>query len=277
MKFPMKVRFGEEPTTKFHDSKNNIKVTLKSHPNKDYKYLVYEMVKSTWIDKPFDWDKEIVLPVDLDETFMDVLTFKTLPNSMECLTFVFLIEGLTHIDISHLLRHRNFFSIHAQCSGDRFLTHDSAFIPSSISRSAFKDRYLQLTMGAKKLYQEMVDSQEISLMDARYILTRNHRYFYYVGMNLKDAIAFINQRKCTMIQPEIDNILAHEIYNKIGSIIPEIFEAVSLECGPRCHWIISNDDRNTRLYDPDNNHAKHLGKGRNSLYGKKRTELGIKS
>ena len=271
--FPMEIRFNEEPETQYYNSEVNIMVNTLIHPPPNYKQICYDMIMATWRDHTFHLDPS---EKELNKVFNDLLTFKVLPNSMEALTFVFSIHGLTHIEISHLLRHRLFFSIHAQCSGDRFLNHDSVFIPSSIQNSKFCDEYEDITEKAKELYAKMVDSKEISLMDARYILTRNHRYFYYVGMNLKDALSFINQRKCTMVQPELDNILAHNIYYEIAKYIPEILDVSSLECNKSCHFVRSSDERNTRLYQPDENLDKLFEYNpRNFVYMKTRKEMGI--
>ena len=171
-------------------------------PPKNFRDLCCEMIMSTWKDnanEKTEFSQEII---------DDLFSFKVLPNSMEAFNFTFKIEGLTHIESTHMLRHRTFKGIHYQCSGDRFLTHDSAFIPSSIENSKFKDKYIDLTIQTKEFYQEMVDSKEVTLMDARYILNRNNRYFAYFTMNIKEIIAFVNQRKCTAIQPEMDNEIA---------------------------------------------------------------------
>jgi thymidylate synthase (FAD) len=273
LEFPMKIRFGEEPKTEWHNSLNNIKVTMTAHPTGDFRRRCYNMIKATWADSPIDYEN--VSETEVNQTFKDLIAGKVLPNSMEHLTFTFLMEGLTLVEITHMLRHRVFASVHAQCSADRFLQSDSAFIPSSIEGTEFEEEYKKLTFDTKKLYQKMVDSKKISILDARYILPRNHRYFYYFTMNLKDAMAFINQRKCTQIQPEMDNIIAHQVFEHIASVIPEVREFVSLNCGPGCFYIKAPNKDNSRIYRPDVAHAKFTGKDFTTLYDKKRSEMGV--
>lgn len=268
----IKTRFNEEPKTVWHNSTNNIKVTVTNYPQGDFKRRCFNMIKSTWADTPVD--TSMVHNSDIEDTFLELLQFKVLPNSMEHLQFTFLIEGLTLVEVTHLLRHRMFSSIHAQCTGDRFLQKDSVFIPSSIEKSEFAEEYKKLTTATKQLYTKMTNSKQISLLDARYILTRNHRYFYYVSMNLKDAMAFINQRKCTQIQPELDNILAHKIYENIIKVIPELAKVLSLKCGPRCFYITSQGIDNSRVYLPDAEHKKYLKEDVNTVYSKTRKEMG---
>jgi len=266
--FPEAIRFNEKPTTKYYNSKNNIKVTMLQSPPKDFRDTCCEMIMSTWKD---DANQETLYN---EEIINDLFSFKVLPNSMEAFNFTFKIEGLTHIESTHMLRHRTFKGIHYQCSGDRFLTHDSVFIPSSIENSEFNDRYRKITEDTKQLYQDMVDSKKISLMDARYILNRNHRYFAYFTMNIKEVLAFINQRKCTMIQPELDNVIAKQIYELVIKEIPELSKVLTLKCGPKCHFIISKPERNTRLYKPDKTHAKYMTDDHGSIYNNTRLEMG---
>jgi len=271
-KFPMKIRFGEQIKTDFYDDENSIKIKMLDWPRGNFRKRCADMSKATWADKPKNLKSE-----ESNEIFMNILKGKMLPNSLEHLKFTFLVEGMTLIEVTHLLRHRMFSSILAQCSGDRFLGQDSAYIPTSIKNSKFKERYEKVTNETKQLYQDMIDSKEISLLDARYILSRNNRYFYYFTANIKDLISFIHQRKCTQIQPILDNKMAHLIYNEISKIIPEIKEVVSLECNNRCFYVSTADDDNSRVYAPDKKHKDLLKKSKRkmkTLYSKTRKEMG---
>lgn len=272
--FPEKIRFGEKPQTDFYNSENCIKVTAIQTPPKNYKEICYRMIMATWSDTVKDYSNPS--QEELDKTFNDLITGKVLPNSMESLNFTFLIEGLTHIEWSHILRHREGFNAwHFQCTGDRFLSMDSAFIPSSIENSSFNKDYRDLTEKAKKLYQQMVDSG-ITLMDARYILPRNQRYFIYVTINLKSIIHFIKQRICEAIQPEQDNILAKRMFDEVIKTIPELSKVISFKCGKNCPFIVSPLSRNTRLYLPNKNHAELMEfNPANFLYDKTRKEMGV--
>jgi thymidylate synthase ThyX len=272
IQLPMDLRFDEIPETKFITEQDAIKVVMVAHPNSDYKTLCYKQIMSTWEDKP----NYALFTDEIDKTFMELLTGKTLPNALEGLIFTFRIEGLTHVEISHMLRHRTFSSVHALCSGDRDLRNDDVMIPTSIENSAFRERYRELSKQCKQLYAEMVDSEDVSLMDARYILNRNHVYYYYFTMNLKDAMAFINQRKCTQIQPYADNLIAKGVYDNIVSVIPEIAQVLSLKCDSKCHYVkTANTGKATNLYLPDKAHDCFDWNSENFIYKKRRFEMGI--
>lgn len=297
MSFPFKVRFWEKPTTEWHDSTNNIRVQLMAHTLAvDHGYgsklsfaeLCYVMIKSTWADEPVD--VSTVSEEELQQVVKDLFTGKVLPNSMERMQFTFLIEGLTIIEVTHMLRHRTASSVHAQCTADRFLHHDSCFVPSSIVGSKWEERYKKLTQECKELYADMVRGSEdvnevdeehmVSILDARYILTRNHRYFYYFTFNIKDLIGFLHQRKCTQVQPELDNIIAHQMVAEIANVFPEILDYVNMKCDERCFYVKAPDGDNSRLYAPDATHRAALEKtGRlqsfKTLYNKTRQQMGV--
>lgn len=283
--FPMKIKFGSvDLNTDYYDSEYNILLTLIDWPRQGFRERCVEMMKATWADKPFEADK--LSEHELSLEFMKILKFKVLPNSLEHINFQFRVDGLTLIEVTHLLRHRQLHAIHAQCSADRFLHDDSVFIPSSINNSRFAERYKELTEDCKKLYADMVDSKEVSILDARYILTRNHRYFYYFGCDLKTAIQFIHQRKCTAIQPELDNVMAHQMLELITHTIPELRHVVSLKCDKRCVFVNSDSIDSSRVYYPDSNHRETISKihGDGSerlssnyyLYTKTRHQMGVK-
>lgn len=256
--FPQQLKFNQESKSGFQ-SASRLRVRTISAPNDNYKYIVHKKVKATWEDKFLA--AGLVTEEKAHETFMDVLKFKTLPNSLESLVFDFVVEGLPLVEVTHLLRHRSFFGIHAQCTGDRDLRDDNFYLPDQVaSNKEFNKRYKKLHEEAVKLYSDMVDSKEVSLLDARYVLPRSSTYFYYFSGNLKDLMMFIKQRRCTMVQPAMDNIFAHEIYQRIIEIIPEVKEVLSLDCDGSCHYVNAKPDKNTRLFQPDYVHKNLMNK-----------------
>lgn len=276
IELPMKLKFDEKQTTNFLTEDEAIKVIMLSHPQENFRENCYRQIMSTWEDKPITEIKLMKHKEDIQKTFEELLSGKTLPNSMEGLNFTFLVTGLTHIEISHMLRHRSFSSIHALCSGDRDLRFDDVLIPKSIETSEFADEYKRLSNKCKDFYARMVDSKKISLMDARYILNRNHVYYYYFTMNLKDIIGFIHQRKCSQIQPYTDNLIAKGFYDNVIKIIPELSKFVSLKCDSKCHYVkTANSGKATNLYLPDKSHDVFDWNSENFIYDKRRYEMGI--
>lgn len=272
--FTQTLKFGKYPgSTVF--TKNEFRLSCIEQPNWNYAIKAYAKVMATWQDEPM---RAPAREEAAKEVFKSVMQMKTLPNSMESLTFSFLVENLPLVEVTHLLRHRTIFGVHAQCSGDRDLRDEKYYIPESIRvNDKFNQRYFELVDMCSKLYADMVDSKDVSIMDARYILPRAGSYFYYFSMNLKDIIMFIKQRRCTMIQPELDNEFARQMHRAVCSVIPDFAEVVSVDCDSSCHYVHSPDSLNTRLYKPDAIHLALLEKAGKpiptSVYDKTREEM----
>lgn len=116
--------------------------------------------------------------------------------------FTFLVDGMTLQEVTHILRHRT-ATFSAVCTGDRFMHFDDVIVPESIVNSKeFYERYHEIALAAKQLYVEMIDSKEISLMDARYALPKGTRQTYYMTISYKDLLGVIFQRIDRAIQPK---------------------------------------------------------------------------
>lgn len=276
--FPQELRFNMLSSVTFlgYDA---LKVTCLQAPPANFREIVLAEVMATWADHPVGYPMNIPRAGEEQRALMDVLQGRALPNSLESLVFTFRVENLPLIEVTHLLRHRGFFGIHAQCSGDRDLRNDPMYIPESVMVGPMElwDRYVKLLGDAAQLYADMVDSKEISLMDARYILPRASMYFYYFSANLRDLVAFIKQRRCTMIQTRLDNIFSDQLYQLIAQHVPEIRQVLSMQCDSSCAYVRSARDKNTRLYAPDAHHAELLNKAGlsvpESVYQKTRKEM----
>ena len=176
VKLPMTLRFGEKPVTKFKNNLDAINVTLMQAPTMDdlRKYLP-AFANATWSDLPDDFDNIDI--VEKDNIIRDVFLGKTLPTALETINLVFRIEGISLQEVTHIIRYRQ-ASFSADCSGDKWWTNKDALVPNSIQNSndsgdkSFYDRYKKIVEDAKQLYCEMIDSKQISIMDARYILPR---------------------------------------------------------------------------------------------------------
>ena len=111
---------------------------------------------------------------DKSKNLLDVLQFRALPTPMECLGFTFRLSGLSFQEVTHIIRHRA-GSFAAQCTGDRFLHHEPCLVPSAVENSPdLYRRWKRHVEDSKKLYADMVDTRQISMMDARTILPKLH-------------------------------------------------------------------------------------------------------
>lgn len=234
---PMDLKFGQEPTTKFLNNLDALKVELVDAPTSTQaRDVAWHYVKATWADNPEEINPTNSTARERSKNLLDVLQFRALPTPMECLGFTFRLSGLSFQEVTHIIRHRA-GSFAAQCTGDRDLRDDDAVIPESIENSPdFLERYKKLVEDSKRLYTDMTDSKVVSMMDARMILPKCMTSFYYMRLNLKDLIGFVRQRQDRQIQPAADNILAARMAIEACKVVPELTQVFNFS-KPDFHYI----------------------------------------
>jgi len=261
-KLPMKIKFGVDPVTEFKNNLTAIKISLLQAPTMDeLRSYLPQFAEATWSEQP-DSNDNLTLR-QKDKIIKDVFFGKTLPTALETINLNFRIEGISLQEVTHIIRHRN-ASFSADCSGDKWWTEKAALIPNSIENSNgtpiqhtnyqlndFHSRYIQVVEDAKQLYCDMIDSKQISIMDARYILPRCLETFYYMRITLKDAIAFIKQRMDKQIQPETDNIIAYQMYLEILKQYPVANDLINLHAPSMFYVKTARTGKATNLYFPD--------------------------
>lgn len=247
IELPVKMKTGEEAKTDFVEHLSSIKVKLLDAPSliRLTKYLPM-WGTATWTDKPHDnfSMKERI------QIVRDVFEGNILPTSQETIGLVFLISNIDLVDVTHLLRHRS-FSFSAVCTADRDMRHDKCLVKNSIVMSSFNEKYCELVTECKKLYAEMVDSNEISLLDARTILPRSLESHYYVRGNIKDFMAYIKQRIDRQIQPESDNIVALKMWIEIVRQYPMVKDLIDLDAPDAFYVKTVPTGRSSNIYMPE--------------------------
>lgn len=271
VKLPMPIRFGEKPEIEFVNDLENINVALVDHtPWPSIVSYLPGYVNATWADEPIQSFEPSQIADDLEKAF----SFKTLPSILETIRLTFRIEGISVQDVTHLIRHRT-FSFSAQCTGDRWLSHHKAVVPEAIENSPeFYERYKRLTQECRELYADMIDSKEISIMDARLILNKNHDNFYYASCNLKDLIGFVKQRIDRQIQPKSDNILAYQMWLAVCQQYPIAHLGLVDFEQPSMHYIKNaRNGHATNLYFPEANSDQFEWNEKDFIYQAYREEL----
>ena len=259
---PMTLRFDEEPTTEFLNDIDALDIELVDHPTaKQMREVAWRYVKATWADTPEYTDPAGVSLSDLSSNLEDVLCFRALPTPMEIFSFTFKFAGIDLQTVTHLIRHRA-GSFAAQCTGDRFLHHEPCLVPSAVENSPeLYRRWKRHVEDAKKLYADMVDTRQISMMDARTVLPKCLSTFYYGRFNLKDIIGLVKQRSDKQIQPSIDNLIAAKMALEIIKVLPEASAVIGSKTlsSPAWHYIKNvRAGTGTNLYWPDDDSDKHI-------------------
>lgn len=249
---PMKLRFNESPTTNFKNNILSINVELMSAPTMDeLRSYLPQFVTATWQEYGDNNYTNDISIKEKDEIIRDAFFGKTLPTALETINLVFRISGISLQEVTHIIRYRQ-GAFSADCSGDKWWTNKDALVPNSIEQSPeYYERYKKLVEEAKKLYCDMIDTKQISIMDARYILPRCLDTFYYMRLNLKDAIYFIKQRIDKQIQPETDNIIAYQMYCEILKQFPIANGLIDIHSPSHFYVKTARTGKATNLYYPD--------------------------
>ena len=250
--FPMKLRFDEKPRTEFKNDLESINISLLDHPDPiRARKMVYQFINATWEDEPGLHNPDEVPDWKLFQALEAALQFKALPTVLETLDFTFRIEGIDVQTVTHLIRHRT-GSFSAQCTGDRWQSHTNALVPGPIQNSPeLYERWQNLVRESKELYCDMINTQKISIMDARTILPKCLETHYYARFNMKDLLNFIRQRMDKQIQPTTDNIIAYQMYLAVARIFPEVTTVVNMHAPSRHYVATARTGKATNLYFPD--------------------------
>ena len=254
-RFPMAIRFGEEPETEFVNSLENIKVKLVQAPSyEEIKKYCIPFSNGTWAENPLAVNDRLKDDMIGDLVMHHVFQRKILPTTLETIRLNFLIDGIALPEVTHILRYRKaVFS--AECSGDKWISKKAMNVPTAVENSdEFYSRYKKITEEAKKLYCDMINSKCISVHDARYILPRGIETFYFMSMSLGDAMRFIFDRIDKQIQPQTDNVIAYKMMLEIVNQYPVIVKTLSakyLHSPARFYVQTARQNRSTNWYRPD--------------------------
>jgi len=242
------IRFDIEPKTEYKNNLRSIDVKLLgAMPVEKLKEYIGNWVHATWNKNPLDSSNDD----KIEDYIKGAAKGEILPSVLETIPLIFLIDGISLIEVTHLLRHRQ-FSFSADCSGDKMWNEKDALVPSSIQQSSeFYERYKSIVEQSKQLYCDIINSKKISIMDARYILPRCLSTYYFVKCNLRSCLDFIKQRIDKQIQPETDNMIAYKMYLEIIKQYPFLKGIVNLHAPAMNYIKQANTDNASNLYWPD--------------------------
>lgn len=188
---------------------------------------------------------------DTAKYLYETMKGERLPTALETVQLTFCLNGISIQEATHILRHR-LASFSADCSGEKTWAKKDALVPSAIENSPeFYERWKKIVEDSKELYCDMINSKEVSIMNARSILPRCLETFYFMSMPLNIAIAFIKQRIDKQIQPEADNVLAYKMLIELCKIYPFISKVVDIHQPARYYVKTLRSGTNSIMYYPD--------------------------
>ena len=272
VELPTGLGFKEPIKTEFHDHLDSIKTKLVSCPSiEELRNYIPDFCTATWAEQPFN--KGSLSDYEKDKMIWMLFNGKLLPTAFETINCTFTIEGVDTQFVTHLIRHRA-FSFSAQCTGDRSQRNDDAVIPHAIINSPeMLERYKQLVNDTKQLYADMVDTKEISVMDARHILPKCLSTFYWARGNIRDVMAFIKTRIDKQIQPTEDNLVAYYMWLELVRQYPMIVDCIDIHTPARYYISTARTGTGTNLYWPDEDSDEFEYNENDFLYQSTREDL----
>jgi thymidylate synthase (FAD) len=215
-------KLGQLPLTKFKDYRSSIKVKLIKHDDPVQMLKgTYKFVKATWAESSDENDN--ASGEQMNDALHQMLSGKALGLGLETVNLMFEISGITHIDAQQITRQRVGVTFSAQCTGDRFLTHNDILVEESINQSgSLLKGFIDSTLATKKSYSEMVDSLKVSIQAARSILPRNIETFYYMNTNLTTLLFFHQKRIDDGSQTWQMNDISKQMADEVCRVFPSL-------------------------------------------------------
>lgn len=243
----------------------------------DGSYLTWEQLKS-YIPKFVDatWGiKESYTDEEAEDILIRMFKGEHLPGSLETFKFTFLVKGLSYIGVSHYLRHRQ-ITFSSVCTGDRPLAQEDVVVPESIVNCPeLYKRYIATCDEQKKIYKELVDSGEVSTMDARYVLPKSTYQQYYMSMDWLTLVKVVKQRIDREIQPKEDNLVAMYMWAEILRVYPKLksLHLIDIDQENKFYQMNARKERSTNLYLPEPQDDKFEYRSDDFVYNKHREDL----
>lgn len=267
--------FGQTPLTIVKDYSKSIKVDLVKHD--DPIAMIdgtYDFVKATWSED--GRESERASYEEKLETLEQMLSGKSLSLGLETVQFVFRISGITRIDTHQIVRQRIGVTFSQQCSGDQFWNHHNVLVePSILAHPLYADPFIHQALGNKMLYQQMLDTEEISVQAARSILPHCLDTFVFMKVDLATLLFFYQKRiddgSQTWQMNEISRQMATEV-SKVFPALEKVFEKHKTKF--KFQKEASKDRKNslsTGLYLPNPDEFEYHE--RDFLYNKTKNEM----
>ena len=250
LKPKMDISFDIKPKTNYKNNLDSIKIELLNYPTiEQLNQYIPDFMNATWNKLPHDSTN--AGDNDAAKYIIAAIKGEALPTMLETIRLDFLFDGIDLTTVTHILRYRN-MSFSADCSADKMWHEKDCLVPSAIQNSdEIYEKYKKAVELCKEVYCDIINSKQISIMDARGILPRNLDTYYFVSMSLKDAIWFINQRTDKQIQPEVDNIMAYQMYLQLVNAYPFLKGILNMKQPAMRYVKQANTTGATNLYWPD--------------------------
>jgi hypothetical protein len=237
--------------TKFIDKLDAVKVVMLDHPDPERaKRVLVNFSEGSWFEDFYLQANE----KDVDTAIHDLLSGSMLGQGLEALQFTFLVSGIDLQDSHAVVRNRIGVSYIQQSTAVRPFTDSDILVPRAFTKHEnLQRRYQQWCVDGKRIYQDMLETGDISITDARLCLPKTIPVWINISCNLMTLLAIYSKRSDTQEEYPALNIMVEQMKNLVvekfpymkGYFISACDKKTCLHCKPgyKCNCIFKRDDK----------------------------------
>jgi len=267
----MKIKKGEVPNTQFVSYPESVKVTMIDYPDKKrIKKVFVNFATGSWFP---NYSKNLSNK-EINNEIKHLLSGNTLGQGIETAQFTFLIEGITLHDSHSLVRNRIGISYMQQSQAVRDLRHDDILVPHSYSKyPKLLEEYKTWILYSKHLYSKLLDTDNISVNDARLSLSKTIPVWIYFSCNLMTLISLLEKR----LDTQEESIGLNEMCKQIVILVTNKFKYLKpflqSACEKKKCFHQKKGFQANCIYTRDKQHEIKGYKDEFTLHNKTKTEL----
>src|SRR3990167_10340449 len=183
---------GKNIKTKFIDNINAVKVTLLDWPDQERaKRVLVNFSEGSWFEDFYSQasEKDKLLAIH------DLLSGSMLGQGLEALQFTFLVSRISLHESHALVRNRIGVCYLQQSQAVKPFTNFDVLVPRAFTK--YPDKLLQYKLWifrGKRLYQDLLETGDISITDARMCLAKTIPVWINISCNLATLLNIYQKR-----------------------------------------------------------------------------------
>lgn len=259
------IKVGKPIKTKFIDKLDAVKVELIDYPDEErIKRVLVNFSEASWFEDFFAQASE----EDKNASIQDLLAGNMLNQGLEACQFSFRVSGIDLHDSHAVVRNRIGVCYLQQSSAVRPFTDSDILVPRSFGKNKeFLKRYKLWVYRGKRLYQDMLESGDISITDARLCLPKTTPVWIYISCNLATLLAIYAKRSDTQEEYIALNEMVKQMRDLVVAKFPYMRDYFKSSCdkgtclhnkpGYKCNCIFKRDEKHQLAKGVQDNWTLH--------------------
>lgn len=186
------IKRGQLPRTMFIDNINAVNVELLNWPDEERaKRHLINFAAGSWFE---DFSK-IADFEDYNAALNELMDGKILAQGLEGLTFSFLVSGLSLHGSHAIVRTRIGAAYLQQSQAIMDLRHCAFLMPRAYQKHPdLLESYQKISISTKHLYANMLETDQIAVTDARFVLPKTIPVWINISMSLPTILGVYSKR-----------------------------------------------------------------------------------